>query len=181
MAKGKKKDEAVIEEPQVNVENLAGTDMGSNGAFVGELGEEGKTDTEINEQPAEEINEAPVEDTEETPAEETPTEEETPEEPTDETKQEEATEDKGEELIEKAEDLLNGKEEIEDAIKNNDADTAKELLQTELDKAEDIKAEIEEDIKKREANIKKKGLDTKKLFSRRFGGFWNGVSSGWED
>lgn len=178
MAKGKKKDEAVIEEPQVNVENLTGTDMGSNGAFVGELGEEGKTDAEINEQPAEEINEAPAEEITETDA---PAEEITETDAPANDAEEQAPEDKGEELIEKAEDLLNGKEEIEDAIINNDADTAKELLQTELDKAEDIKAEIEEDIKKREANIKKKGLDTKKLFSRRFGGFWNGVSSGWED
>ena len=160
MAKGKKKDEAVIEEPQVNVENV---------------------ENEVTEQPAEETNEAPVEDTEETPTEETPTEEETLEEPTDETKEEEVTEDKGEELIEKAEELLNGQEEIEGAIKSNDAEAAKELLQDELNKAEGIKKEIEKDIAKRENEIKKKGLDTKKLFSRKFGGFWNGVSSGWED
>ena len=167
MAKGKKKDEALLEEPQVNTENV---------------------ENEATEQPAEEINEAPAEEITETdaPAEEI-TETDAPAEEITETDapandaEEQAPEDKGEELIEKAEDLLNGKEEIEDAIINNDADTAKELLQSELDKAEDIKAEIEEDIKKREANIKKKGLDPKKLFSRRFGGFWNGVSSGWED
>lgn len=89
-------------------------------------------------------------------------------------------EDKGEEVIAKAQTVLDGEGKIQEALKNNDQETAAELLKNELEKAAEVKAELEADIEKRENEIKKKSADKKK-FQRMFGGFWNGVSSGWED
>lgn len=89
-------------------------------------------------------------------------------------------EDKGDELIEQAQTVLDGNEKIEDALKNNEQDAATELLKQELERVNEIKAKLEADIEKREAEIKKKPINKKK-FQHMFGGFWNGVTSGWED
>ena len=89
-------------------------------------------------------------------------------------------EDKGDELIEQAQTVLEGNEKIEDALKNNEQDAATELLKQELERVNEIKAKLEADIEKREAEIKKKPINKKK-FQHMFGGFWNGVTSGWED
>ena len=90
------------------------------------------------------------------------------------------SEDKGDELIEQAQTVLEGNEKIEDALKNNEQDAATELLKQELERVNEIKAKLEADIEKREAEIKKRNIKKKK-FQNTFGGFWNGVSSGWEE
>lgn len=89
-------------------------------------------------------------------------------------------EDKGDELIEQAQTVLEGNEKIEDALKNNEQDAATELLKQELERVNEIKAKLEADIEKREAEIKKRNIK-KKRFQNTFGGFWNGVTSGWEE
>lgn len=89
-------------------------------------------------------------------------------------------EDKGEEVIAKAQTILEGDERIEEALKGNDPEAAAELLKGELEKANEVKAQLEDDIVKREEEIKKKPVNKKK-FQHMFGGFWNGVTSGWED
>lgn len=155
--------------------NIIAEDAGdTSGLLKGEEGAEGKTDANINDEgdgeetsvtpKGEEIAKSLEENSEEVP--ETP---ETPE-----------GEDKGEEVIAKAQTVLDGEGKIQEALKNNDQETAAELLKNELEKAAEVKAELEADIEKRENEIKKKSADKKK-FQRMFGGFWNGVSSGWED
>ena len=85
-----------------------------------------------------------------------------------------------EEVIAKAQTILEGDERIEEALKGNNPEAAAELLKGELEKANEVKAQLEDDIVKREEEIKKKPV-SKKKFQHMFGGFWNGVTSGWED
>jgi len=155
--------------------NIIAEDAGdTSGLLIGEKGAEGKTDADINNEgngeetpttpEGEEIAKSLEENGEKVP--------ETPEAP--------EGEDKGEEVIAKAQTVLDGEGKIQEALKNNDQETAAELLKNELEKAAEVKAELEADIEKRENEIKKKSADKKK-FQRMFGGFWNGVSSGWED
>lgn len=155
--------------------NIIAEDAGdTSGLLKGEEGAEGKTDADVNnegdgkETPATPEGEENAKSLEEN-GEKVPETPETPE-----------GEDKGEEVIAKAQTVLDGEGKIQEALKNNDQETAAELLKNELEKAAEVKAELEADIEKRENEIKKKSADKKK-FQRMFGGFWNGVSSGWED
>lgn len=163
----------VVDEGQPIMPNIeGGTDP--DGGVVGELGDNAD---DVMSNPQEETQ-APEDEDKKAPETTEGENEENTETPDGEG--EETPEDKGDELMEKAQTLLEGDERIENAIKDNDQETAAELLKGELEKAIEIKAQLEADIEKREAEIKKKAIN-KKRFQNMFGGFWNGVSSGWED
>lgn len=162
--------------PDIEDGKFVGTDP--DGGVVGEMGDNAD---DVTDNPQEETQ--TPEDTEgntENPEGEGEETEKAPEGENEVNTQNPEGEDKGDELIEQAQTVLEGNEKIEDALKNNEQDAATELLKQELERVNEIKAKLEADIEKREAEIKKRNINKKK-FQHTFGGFWNGVSSGWEE
>lgn len=160
--KKEKEEEVKIDEGQPIMPEGFTEPKDENGNIIAE-GAEGKTDADINDEG----------DGEETPV--TPEGEEIAKSLEDNGEKAPETKDKGEELIEKAQALLNKEGGIEEALKNNEQESVLDTLNKELADVSNIKAELEADIKSREDEIRKR------KFQKNFAGFWNGVSSGWED
>lgn len=175
MAKGKKKEEVIIEEPQTTIESITNAPIPEDNTTNEELAEE-ITDTPTEPETTEETTEQGPNDISED-AQRLDNDSQLGQEIPDELRDKlgcDGEKTDSEALIEKAEETLKGEEQLEEALRNNDTDAAKEILEAELKKAEAVKNELKSDIEKKEEKIRKR------KFRHNFAGFWNGVSSGWD-